>query len=82
MSNYDLLTRIVLNQDTMVGKPVIKGTRLTVSFIVGLMAKGADMEGILAEYKDLNRDDIVACLLFAQEALDHIDFGPFTKEGV
>ncbi len=82
MSNQDLLERIVLNQDTMVGKPVIKGTRLTVQFIVGLMAQGAAMDEILGEYKDLIRDDILACLLFAQEALERTDFVPLTKEGV
>ena len=82
MSNQDLLERIVLNHDTMVGKPVIKGTRLTVQFIVGLMAQGAVMDEILGEYKDLVRDDILACLLFAQEALERTDFVPLTKEGV
>ncbi|MCH7712714.1 MAG: DUF433 domain-containing protein [Chloroflexi bacterium] len=82
MSNQDLLERIVLNHDTMVGKPVIKGTRLTVQFIVGLMAQGAAMDEILGEYKDLVRDDILACLLFAQEALERTDFVPLTKEGV
>ncbi len=79
MGNNDLLERIVLNQDTMVGKPVIKGTRLTVHLILGLMAQGRAIDEILAEYKDLNRDDILACLLFAREALDHIDFVPPTK---
>ena len=82
MSNQDLLGRIELNNDTMAGKPVIRGTRLTVQFIVGLMAQGAAMDEILGEYKDLVRDDILACLLFAQEALAHTDFVPLTKEGV
>ena len=82
MSNQALLERIVLNHDTMVGKPVIKGTRLTVQFIVGLMAQGAAMDEILGEYKGLIRDDILACLLFAQEALERTDFVPLTEEGV
>ena len=82
MSNKNLLERIVLNHDTMVGKPVIKGTRLTVQFIVGLMAEGSAIDEILGEYKDLTRDDILACLLFAQEALERTDFIPLTKEGV
>ena len=79
MGNNDLLERIVLNQDTMVGKPVIKGTRLTVHLILGLTAQGQAIDEILAEYEDLNRDDILACLLFAREALDHIDFVLSTK---
>lgn len=82
MSNQDLLQRIVVNNDTMAGKPVIKGTRLTVQFIVGLMAQGAAIEEILEEYEDLIRDDVFACLMFAQEALEHTDFVPLTKEGV
>ena len=82
MSNQDLLQRIVVNNDTMAGKPVIKGTRLTVQFIVGLLAQGAAIEQILEEYKNLIRDDVLACLMFAQEALEHTDFVPLTKEGV
>ena len=82
MSNRDLLERIVLNQHTMVGKPVIRGTRLTVQFIVGLMAQEATIDEILGEYKNLIREDILACLLFAQKALEHTDFVPLTKEGV
>ena len=52
MSSQDVLERIVLNQDTMVGKPVIKGTRLTAQFIIGLMAQGAAIDEILGEYKE------------------------------
>ena len=82
MNNQDLLQRIVVNNDTMAGKPVIKGTRLTVQFIVGLMAQGAAIEEILEEYEDLIQDDVLACLRFAQEALEHTDFVPLTKKGV
>ena len=82
MSNKDLLERIVVNQHTMVGKPVIRGTRLTIQFIVGLMAQGTAIDEILGEYKNLIREDILACLLFAQKALEHTDFVPSVKEGV
>lgn len=82
MSNKDLLERIVVNQHTTVGKPVIRGTRLTVQFIVGLMAQGTAIDEILGEYKNLIREDILACLLFAQKALEHTDFVPLVKEGV
>ncbi len=81
MSNQDVLERIVLNQDTMVGKPVIKGTRLTAQFIIGLMAQGAAIDKILGEYKDLVRDDILACLRLAQEVLERTDFVPSMKAG-
>ena len=49
----------------MVGKPVIKGTRLTVEFILNLLAQGSTAEEIIEEYKGLTLEDIQACLLFA-----------------
>lgn len=49
----------------MVGKPVIKGTRLTVEFIVNLLAHGSTTTDILEEYNGLTAEDIQACLLFA-----------------
>jgi uncharacterized protein (DUF433 family) len=51
----------------MVGKPVIRGTRLTVQYILGLLAHGATIEEILQEYEGLTREDILACLQFAKE---------------
>jgi uncharacterized protein (DUF433 family) len=47
------------------GKPVIKGTRLSVQFILGLLAQGMTQEEILAEYYRLSPEDIRACLEFA-----------------
>ena len=59
-----LLERIVLNPNIMVGKPVIRGTRLTVDFILNLLAHGASEKDILSEYKGLTTEDIQACYLF------------------
>lgn len=53
----------------MVGKPVIKGTRLTVEFILNLLAHGSTVEDILDEYEHLTPQDIRACLLFASQSL-------------
>lgn len=75
-----LLERITFNPNVMVGKPVISGTRLTVQFILGLLAHGASVEEILEEYKGLTRDDIRACLLFATETLEDTTFVPLTAE--
>lgn len=77
-----LLERITLNPKVMTGKPVIKGTRLTVQYILGLLAHGASFEEILQEYKGLTREDILACLLFAVEALDSSTFMPLTAEAL
>jgi uncharacterized protein (DUF433 family) len=60
-----LLDRIVINPRVMVGKPIVRGTRLTVEYILSLLAHGATEAEILAEYDGLTRADIQACLLFA-----------------
>lgn len=65
MSDRNLLSRIVTNSEVMVGKPVIKGTRLTVQYILNLLGHGATIAEILEEYEGLEKEDIRACLLFA-----------------
>ena len=60
-----LFDRIVINPRVMVGKPIVRGTRLTVEYILNLMAHGATESEILAEYDGLTRADLQACLLFA-----------------
>jgi uncharacterized protein (DUF433 family) len=79
MANHELLGRIVVNPKVMVGKPVIKGTRLTVHFILGLLAHGASFEEILNEYDGLTKEDIQACLLFASQTLDDTTFLPLAE---
>lgn len=68
MSDQQLLERITLEPQVMVGKPVIKGTRLTVEFILGLLAHGATTAEILDEYEGLTQNDIQACLLVGQKS--------------
>ncbi|RME58026.1 DUF433 domain-containing protein [Candidatus Parcubacteria bacterium] len=79
MTEQQLLKRIVLNPDVMVGKPVIKGTRLTVEYILNLLAHGATVKEILEEYQDLTPEDIQACLLFAAKALANTSFLPLVE---
>ncbi|MEM7030603.1 MAG: DUF433 domain-containing protein [Chloroflexota bacterium] len=76
----DLLERIVINPKVMVGKPIIKGTRLTVEYVLGLLAQGASFTEILDEYDDLIQEDIQACLLFATKALESTTFMPLAIE--
>lgn len=64
----------------MAGKPVIKGTRLTVEFILNLLAHGSTTGEILEEYAGLVPEDINACLLFAGESLSRTDFMPLGME--
>lgn len=80
MSDQELLQRITANSQVLLGKPVVKGTRLSVDFILNLLAHGATVEEILAEYDGLSREDIQACLLFASQSLANAAFMPLTVE--
>ena len=79
MEQSQLLERIVLNPKIMVGKPVIRGTRLTVQYILNLLAHGATVDEILQEYKGLTKEDILACLFYASETLDNTTFMPLVE---
>ena len=69
MKDQDLLERITLSPKVMAGKPIIKGTRLTVEYILNLLAHGATSQEILEEYKGLKPEDIQACFLFTTKSL-------------
>ena len=71
-----LLKRIELNPEILAGKPVIKGTRLSVQFILGLLAHGETPESIIEEYNYITEKDIRACLLFANEVMENNFFTP------
>lgn len=73
MKDQDLLERITLTSKVMAGKPVINGTRLTVEYILNLLAHGATTEEILDEYQGLKPEDIQACFLFATKSLSASD---------
>ena len=79
MEQNQLLDRIEVNPNVMVGKPVIRGTRLTVQLILNLLAHGATSEAILLEYDGLTKEDILACLLYASEMLEDTAFMPLIK---
>ena len=76
MSDQQLLERITFDPKVMTGKPVIRGTRLTVEYILNLLAHGATIAEILLEYKGLVQEDVQACLLFATKSLENTDFMP------
>jgi uncharacterized protein (DUF433 family) len=79
MTDQELLNRISVNPKVMVGKPVIKGTRLTVEYILNLLAHGTTVTEIVAEYEGLVEADMRACLLFASHALESAAFMPLPK---
>lgn len=61
--------RISLASDVLAGRPVIRGTRLSVEFVIGLMADGWDEADILANYPDITHEDLIACLAYARDTL-------------
>jgi uncharacterized protein (DUF433 family) len=61
--------RIVLDSQVLDGKPVVRGTRLSVEFVVGLLADGWSEKDILNNYPGLQLADIRACLAYARDRL-------------
>ncbi len=61
--------RIVIDPGVLAGKPIVKGTRLSVEFILELLANGWTVETILENYPQLKREDIAAVLKYAAEIL-------------
>ena len=61
--------RIELNPEILVGKPVVKGTRLAVEFVIDLLASDWSEEKIIENYPDLTHEDIRACLMYASAIL-------------
>ena len=61
--------RIVVDPDVLVGKPVVKGTRISVELVVDLLARGYTKEQVLEQYDHLTAGDVQACLAYAAEIL-------------
>ena len=61
--------RIVIDPEILVGKPVVRGTRLAVDFVISLLAQGWSEAEILRNYPGLTREDIQACLSYASAIL-------------
>jgi len=79
MERNRLLERITISPKVMAGKPVIRGTRLTVEYVLNLLAHGATCDEILQEYEGLTKEDILACLLYASEVLKSTTFMPLAQ---
>lgn len=67
MENSELLDRITINPEILFGKPSIRNMRYPVSMILDLLSAGMTNEEILADYPDLELEDIQACLAFASK---------------
>ncbi len=73
-----LLERIIVNPKVMGGKPVVKGTRITVEQVLKLLAQGLTTEEILKDYPHLSKDDIAAVLLYAAKVASEEEIFPVT----
>jgi uncharacterized protein (DUF433 family) len=80
MTDDELLERINIDPGVMVGKPVIRGTRLTVEFVLNLLAHRATPNEIIEEYSGLTEEDIDACILFAARSLERTSFVPLVPQ--
>jgi uncharacterized protein (DUF433 family) len=65
-----LLERITIDPEVMVGKPTIRGLRITVEHILKAFAGGLKIEELLAEYPELEKEDIQAAILYASELVN------------
>ncbi len=71
MNEQELLKRITFNPKIFGGKPILRGRRLAVEHVLGMLAAGDTKETILEGYPWLEPDDIQACLLYAQRLVGH-----------
>ena len=69
MTELELLRRITANPEIFGGKPIIRDMRISVELILSLLAQGEPVEAILADYPDLEPDDIRACLSYARAVI-------------
>jgi uncharacterized protein (DUF433 family) len=63
--------RIVIAPDVCNGKPVVKGTRITVQSVLEFLSAGDSVAEVLEEYPSLTREDVLACIRFSSEMMGH-----------
>jgi uncharacterized protein (DUF433 family) len=73
-----LLERIVVNPKIMGGKPIVKGTRITVEQVLKMLAQGLSTQEILKDYPHLSKDDVTAVLLYAAKVAGEEEIYPVT----
>lgn len=71
MTENDLLARITTDPEIFAGKPIIRGRRLAVEHVLGMLAAGDDFDTLLAGYPWLEREDLLACLAYAHRLVAH-----------
>ena len=80
MDEAEILKRITVNPKIFGGKPIIRGRRLAVEHVLGMLAAGDKPETILKGYPWLEPEDIQACLVYARKLIGHERIEPFRAE--
>ncbi len=80
MDEQKLLERITINPQIFAGKPIVRGRRLAVEHVLGMLAAGDSVETILAGYPWLEVEDIRACLVYARRVVGHERIEPLLIE--
>jgi len=79
MDDEKLKQRITVNPDIFGGKPIIRGRRLAVEHVLGMLAAGDTIEDLLGEYPWLEQEDVLACLLYAKTLVAHERYEPMER---
>ena len=79
-TELDLIERITVIPSIFGGKPIIRGHRLAVEHVLGMLAVGDSVDTILEGYAWLEREDILACLAYAHRMVEHERVEPFISE--
>ena len=82
MNESQLMERITVNTAIFGGKPIIRGRRLAVEHVLGLLAAGDSEQTILEAYPWLEKSDILACLVYARRLVGHERVEPLKIEGL
>jgi uncharacterized protein (DUF433 family) len=80
MDEQELLDRITVNPQVFGGKPIVRGRRLAVEHVLGMMAAGSTQDELLQGYPWLEPADIQACLVYARRVVGHERVEPFKIE--
>ena len=81
MPEENLLHRITVNPEIFGGKPIVRGMRISVELVLSLLRQGEKWDDLLADYPDLELEDIQACLeyartIIANESIDAVKVSP------
>jgi uncharacterized protein (DUF433 family) len=80
MNDQELLKRITVNPHIFGGKPIVRGRRLAVEHVLGMLAVGDSIDTLLEGYPWLEREDVLACIAYAHRLVEHERVEPLIQE--